>query len=136
MNRKLIFLSGISSSFPVLAEVVETPELSLTQVLLPLVMVIGLIFALAWLVKRVHPGSPSMGKGVRVLANTPLSSQARVCLVRVGGKDVLLGVTNQKVSRLLILDETDDPQESDQPSGNEFADHFKRLLHRNSADSK
>lgn len=135
MNRNLIFLFGVSSSSSVIAESIETPEISLMQVLLPLIMVIGLIFALAWLVKRLHPGSPAIGKGVQVLANTPLSSQARVCLVRIRGKDVLLGVTNQQVSRLLVLEETDDLEEMGQQSGNDFADHFKRLLSRENSNS-
>ena len=136
MNRKLVFLLSISSSLSVSAETVTTPELSIMQVLMPLIMVIGLIFVLAWLVKRFHPGTPSIGKGVQVLANTPLSSQARVCLVRVGGKDVLLGVTNQQVSRLLVLDESDEPEETGQQTGNDFADQFKRLLNRNTPDSQ
>ncbi|MRI33116.1 flagellar biosynthetic protein FliO [Endozoicomonas sp. OPT23] len=136
MNRNLLFLLAVSSSFPSFAEGVKTPEISIAQVLLPLAMVIGLIFALAWLVKRFHPGTPGMGKGVQVLANTPLSSQARVCLVRVGGKDVLLGVTNQQVSRLLVLEETEEVEEAGQQPKNDFADHFKRLLNRDGSDAQ
>lgn len=97
---------------------------------MPLLMVIVLIFALAWLVKKMNSGIPSMGKDIEILSTTPLSSQSRLCLIRVGGKDMLIGVTATNISHIATFDE---PVAKNHPKENpvEFAEQFKKLLKRN-----
>ena len=106
-------------------------ELDIIQVIAPLLMVVVLIFALAWLVKKVNRGIPAMGKDIEVLSSTPLSSQSRLCLIRVGGKDMLIGVTATNISHLQTFDE---PVAEIRPKENpvEFAEQFKKLLNRKS----
>ncbi|WP_257252503.1 flagellar biosynthetic protein FliO [Endozoicomonas sp. SESOKO3] len=89
--------------------------------------VIVLIFALAWIVKKLNIGTPTAGQGIKVVSSIPVSSQARVCLIRIGEKDILLGVTNQQVSLIHTFDESPllpDKKENQQ----DFAVQFKNLL--------
>jgi flagellar protein FliO/FliZ len=127
--KSMIRLFLILASLPLwaTAEPEKPVDLSLMQVLAPLFFVIVLIFALAWLVKKMNIGTPAVGQGIQILSSTPVSSQARVCLIRVGGKDILLGVTNQQVNRIHTFDEPATPPEEEE-SNHEFASQFKRLL--------
>ena len=102
-------------------------DLSLMQVVMPLLLVIVLIFVLAWLVKKMNPASPTPGQGITVLASTPLSSHARVCLIRVGDKDILVGVTSHQVTPVHTFEESPvPPAQTENPQ--DFAHHFKHLL--------
>ena len=104
-------------------------ELDILQVIAPLFMVVVLIFALAWLVKKMNRGIPAMGKDIEILSSTPLSNQSRLCLVRVGGKDMLIGVTATHIRHIETFDE---PVAQTRPKENpvEFAEQFRKLLNR------
>lgn len=110
-------------------------ELDIFQVITPLLMVIILIFILAWLVKKINTGIPAMGKDIEILSTTPLSGQSRLCLVRVAGKDMLLGVTATHITHIQTFDEPlveagqkDRPKTLSKKSQIEFAEQFKKLL--------
>ena len=106
-------------------------ELDIIQVIAPLFMVIVLIFILAWLVKKMNRGIPAMGKDIEIVSTTPLSGQSRLCLVRVGGRDMLIGVTATNISHLQTFDEpVAKPRPEESPM--EFAEQFRKLLTRKS----
>ena len=107
-----------------------TEDISLFQIVMPLLLVISLIFVLAWLVKKMNSGVAPLGKGIKVVGSTPLSSHARACLVEVGDKTLLLGVTNQQVTVLETFEESPLPDQPEENPGH-FASEFKRLLKGN-----
>ena len=102
-------------------------ELDLSQVVMPLLMVVSLIFALAWLVKRFNPKLPAMGKDIELLSSVPLSNQTRLALVRVSGKDLLVGITPNQIS---LLKDFDAPvvDRSHIKGQGDLAEQFKKLL--------
>lgn len=104
-------------------------DISLLQIMMPLLLVIVLIFALAWIVKKMNIGTTNLGQGITVIASAPLSSQARICLVKVGEKDILLGVTNQQISLIHTFNESPVSPTSNE-NASDFSGHFKKLLHR------
>ena len=126
LTALLLALPLISWPLTSLAQPKPVEEMSLLQVVTPLLLVIILIFVLAWLVKKLNPGGTVLGQGIKVIASAPLSGQARVCLVKVGDKDILLGVTGQKVSLLHTFEQPVNLP-STQPSAN-LAEQFSRLL--------
>lgn len=73
-----------------------------TQVFLGLLLVVGLMFALAWLAKRMQLAS-GLGRSsnlVRVIAAHHLGSKEKLVLVEVGEEQLLLGVTSQQITCL------------------------------------
>lgn len=98
-----------------------------------MLMVISLIFILAWLVKRFNPKIPAMGKDIELLSSTSLSNQSRLSLVRVGGKDILIGITPQTITLIKAFDEpvVDTTNVKEQV---DLAEQFKKLL-RSKSDS-
>ncbi|OED45081.1 flagellar biosynthetic protein FliO [Endozoicomonas sp. (ex Bugula neritina AB1)] len=104
-------------------------NLDLFQMITPLIMVIALIFALAWLVKKLNPNLPKIGKDIQVISTTPLSNHSKLCLIRAGGQDILIGVTNTNISHIQTFNEpVSPPVESEDPA--EFSQQFKKLLKR------
>lgn len=77
----------------------------LLQVTLGLVVVIGIMLALAWLAKRLRlvPGG-SHHQSMKVLAVLPLSNRERLILVQVGEQQLLLGVTANQINCLHELE--------------------------------
>ncbi|USE36493.1 flagellar biosynthetic protein FliO [Endozoicomonas sp. SCSIO W0465] len=102
-------------------------ELDLFQVVMPMVMVVSLIFVLAWLVKRFNPRLPAMGKDIELLSSAPISNQSRLTLVRVSGKDLLIGITPNQIT---LLKDFDAPVvDKSQIKGQaDLAEQFKKLL--------
>ncbi|WP_263081655.1 flagellar biosynthetic protein FliO [Endozoicomonas sp. Mp262] len=131
MKAIMILLSLVV--LPALAEPSPVTEMSAMQVITPLLLVIALIFLLAWLVKKVNPGQTAMGKDIMVIASTPVSNQARLCLVRVGGKDILVGVTAQQVTRIETFNEpvVDQPANS---SPHDLSQQFRKLMKRDKGE--
>ena len=106
------------------------PELNLTQVIMPMVMVIALIFILAWIVKYFNPRLQTTGgKDIEILVNKPVTNQARLSLVRVGGKDLLIGITPSNITLIKdydapVVDMTETESQAD------LSEQFKKLLRR------
>ena len=114
-------------ALPAFAETTPLSEMSVLQMIAPLFLVIILIFLLAWLVKKINPGQATLGKDITILSSTPVSGQARLCLVRVGSKDILVGVTNQQITHIETFNEPVIEQLSESGT-NELSKQFSRLL--------
>lgn len=78
---------------------------SLVSVFGGLLFILAIIFALAWLVKRVGQGNMLAGNHLRIVASLPLGTRERLALVEVGGKQILLGMTQQSINTLHVFDE-------------------------------
>jgi flagellar protein FliO/FliZ len=105
---------------------------SLGQVTLSLGLVLALIFAAAWIVRRMRGfGRPASG-ALDVLADLPLGQKERAVLVRVGKQQILLGVAPGRVSTLHVLTEpvelTAPPSASGPGTGSPEKPNFKSIL--------
>ncbi len=99
----LLFLLLISQPLRAAVEpgISTTSELAI-QVFLGLMLVLSLMFALAWLAKRMRlvPGTVGGQNAIRTLAVVSLGSREKLLLVQVGEEQLLLGVTNQQITCL------------------------------------
>ncbi len=103
---------------------------SLGQVTLSLGLVLVVIFAVAWMVRRMRGFGRTAPGALDVIADLPLGQKERAVLVRVGKQQILLGVAPGRVSTLHVLAEPVDitvpPAAS--ASGSGEAPSFKSLL--------
>src|ERR1700730_7934105 len=66
---------------------------SLAQLTLSLVVIVGLIFAISWVLKRLKVSAPRGGRGqIAVLDELTVGARERVMLLRVGDSQVLVGI--------------------------------------------
>lgn len=98
---------------------------SVSQLLLGLLLVVSLIFALAWAFRRAN-FVPGQGSGMRVIASLALGTRERAVLVQCGDKQLLLGVASGSVTLLAQFDEP--VIESNALPKGEFANRLAQIL--------
>jgi flagellar protein FliO/FliZ len=77
----------------------------LGEVALALLLVLTLVCALAWLLRRLRGINNRVGGAIDVLADVPLGQKERAVLLRVGRTQILLGVAPGRVNALHVLAE-------------------------------
>ena len=108
-----------------------SPASSLGQTLLALVVVIGTVFALAWLARRSGMpgrGSPSL---LHTVAHLSVGTRERVVIVECGNDWLVLGVTAQNVTLLQTRPKGEVPEVAQAPLAGGFAALLKQARGRN-----
>lgn len=85
---------------------------SLTQVTLSLLLVLGVVFAAAWLTRRLRGFGKFGNSSLQVVTEIAVGTKERVVLVQVGKQQLLIGVAPGRVSTLHVLAEPVTPQTS------------------------
>lgn len=107
----------------------------LMQLMLGLLLVIGLIFLMAWLVRRLQQVVPRGGQVIQLLASQSLGARERLLLVEVGGEQLLLGLTPGNITTLHVLSKPVST-ETAQPASPEFAQRLMELLGKQQKDRR
>jgi len=82
------------------------PSLLMASVFLKLAVVVILMIAGAWILRRVQGGSwKAVDRQVKVLETTHLTPRRAIHLIRVGDRKLLIGATDQTISLLTELDD-------------------------------
>ncbi|QFU23481.1 flagellar biosynthetic protein FliO [Shewanella eurypsychrophilus] len=101
-----LFVSGLAASPTVVATAEKGSAIStMTNMLGGLVIVLAIIFVLAYIVKRLNL-APSSHSVLKTLAVMPLGQREKIVLLEVDGQQYLLGVTAQQVS---VIDKLQSP---------------------------
>ncbi|WP_347330242.1 flagellar biosynthetic protein FliO [Marinimicrobium locisalis] len=103
----------------------ETGASAATQLLnvaFSLLLIVGLILALAWLLRRFGQGNFHNQQSMKVVASMPLGTRERLMVVEIGGQQLLLGVTAHQITTLHVFDEP-----VVDPSGGTSTEFKKRL---------
>ncbi|MBA1272804.1 flagellar biosynthetic protein FliO [Stutzerimonas azotifigens] len=104
-----------------------------TKLLLGLLLVIGLIFLLAWLLRRVQQLNPRGAQVIKLISTQALGPRDRLVLVQVGGEQVLLGISAGRITPLHVLKEPVHLPDAE-PANPEFAQRLMELLGRDNKD--
>ena len=105
----------------------------LGQLLLGLLLVIGLIFLLAWLLRRMQKLAPRGGQVIKLLATQALGPRDRLVLVQVGNEQVLLGLSAGRITPLHVLKEPVHLADAEQATP-EFAQRLMELMGKDQKD--
>jgi len=68
-----------------------------------LIVVVVMIFLLAWLVRKFNLNQTAQNDLIKVVAGLSLGSRDRLVLVQVGDEQVLLGITPGRIAKLHTL---------------------------------
>lgn len=131
--RTLLALVTSLSALPALAAE-QTASMSsagmgaqLSKLLLGLLLVIGLIFLLAWLLRRVQQLNPHGAQVIKIISTQALGPRDRLVLVQVGGEQILLGLSSGRITPLHVLAEPVHLPDAE-PATPEFAQRLMELL--------
>ncbi|WP_434604967.1 flagellar biosynthetic protein FliO [Pseudomonas sp. R1-7] len=108
----------------------------LAQLVLGLLVVLGLIFFLAWMLRRVQQAGPA-GKGqvIDIVGSRALGPRDRLVLVQVGNEQILLGLSPGSITALHVLKEPVQVPTTEQATP-EFAQRLMELLGKDQKDKK
>ncbi|MCF5369279.1 flagellar biosynthetic protein FliO [Pseudomonas sp. PA-4-8C] len=107
----------------------------LTQLVLGLLLLIGLIFLLAWLMRRVQRIGPGNGQVIELVGSRALGPRDRLVLVQVGEEQILLGITPGRITPLHVLKTPVDAVKTEAATP-EFAQRLMELLGKDQKDKK
>ncbi|ROM53508.1 flagellar biosynthetic protein FliO [Pseudomonas poae] len=123
------------------AQVAAAPVVSssvggqLTQLVLGLLLVVGLIFVLAWLMRRVQRIGPGNAQVIEMIGSRALGPRDRLVLVQVGEEQILLGITPGRITPLHVLKKPVEVAGTEAATP-EFAQRLMELLGKDQKDKK
>ncbi|KJK05633.1 Flagellar protein FliO [compost metagenome] len=100
----------------------------LTQLVLGLLLVLGLIFLLAWLLRRVQNAAPGGGQVIEILGSRTLGPRDRLLLIQVGKEQILIGHSPGSIEALHVLAEPVEVPVSARQATPEFAQRLLELM--------
>lgn len=117
-NRLFIYAfcaMGLFASAPLWAAGADSPKAGLgaepamgagylLQLAVGLAIVLGAVFVLAWIVKRMNSIQAPAGGAMRVLGGIAVGQRERVVLIQVGDTQLLVGVAPGSVQRIHELE--------------------------------
>lgn len=119
MNKHLCLfafsLFGLSTKVLAADATVTSPSSGLFKMLLGLVIVLAVMAALAWLLKRMLPGAGGMHSVARIVGGVSVGSRERVVVVEVAGRWIVVGVAPGQVTAIANLDIGSVPLPEDMP---------------------
>ncbi|MGF6593358.1 flagellar biosynthetic protein FliO [Pseudomonas sp. 2835] len=100
----------------------------LTQLVLGLLLVLGLIFVLAWLLRRVQNAAPGSGQVIEILGSRSLGPRDRLLLIQVGKEQILIGHSPGAIEALHVMAEPVEVPASARQATPEFAQRLMELM--------
>ncbi|MCI0912565.1 MULTISPECIES: flagellar biosynthetic protein FliO [Pseudomonas] len=108
----------------------------LAQMVLGLLLVVGLIFFLAWLLRRMQGAAPKGGQVIEVIGSRAIGPRDRLLLVQVGKEQLLIGHTPGSIEALHVLAEPVQVPASARQATPEFAQRLMELMGKDHKDKK
>ncbi len=133
-GRLVLCAASLHSALAAAAQPVPPPVVStgsLLQMLLGLAVVLALVLACAWVMKRLQLRSGGSAGVIRVIAGAAVGQRERVVLLEVAGTWLVVGVAPGRVSALHTMPRGELPQDPAQQNTSAtppFAERLKRLL--------
>ena len=93
-----------------------------------LILVVVVIFALAWLVKKFNLAQQSHGGLIRIVAGVSIGTRDRIVLLQVGEEQILVGLTPGRIEKLHTLAEPLNPAGEASAASTSFAEKINRLM--------
>lgn len=142
MRALLLVLVSLAVSAPAFAAPAATGAMDgagmggqVTKLLLGLLLVVGLIFLLAWLLRRVQHLGPRDAQAIKLISTRSLGPRDRLVLVQVGGEQILLGMSPGRITPLHVLKEPIKLPDAE-PASPEFAQRLMELLGKDHKDKR
>lgn len=135
----MLFL-GLFFPFLVFADTVAAQNTALSsgymaKLLLSLGLVVGIIFALAWVVKRFN-FVPQQGRGIiQIISTLSVGSRDRIALIQVGEEQLLIAVSPGRITKLHSLEKPIQTLNAKTLEEGSFKDKLNTLLNKDNQSS-
>ncbi len=107
-----------------------SPAGQIIKMAIGLVIVLVMIFLLAWLARNYMGFNPSSNTSLKPLAGVLVGQKERVVLMQVGERQILIGVAPGQINLLHVIEKGDEVTVAVENSLSPFAEKLKRSLGR------
>lgn len=106
----------------------------LAQMVFGLLLVVGLIFLLAWLLRRVQGSAVKGGQVIEIVGSRAIGPRDRLLLVQVGKEQILIGHSPGSIETLHVLAEPVEVPHGARQATPEFAQRLMELMGKDPKD--
>jgi len=110
--------------------VVPQASESLASVMFSLVLVVSIIFLIAWSMRRMGGKVFKTNSSIKILSGISMGSREKVVLVQVGKEQLLLGVAPGRVQTLHVLQQPVETDSVDVDQDASFSSRLKSMLNK------
>lgn len=121
-TEKTVAVDPVSSSY-------------LIKLSLGLLVVLGLVFFLAWMVKKMQLVQSSNNGLIKIVSAISVGQRERIALIQVGEEQLLIGLTPGRIEKLHTLKKVIETQAQATPVSASFQQKFQQLLNREKSDA-
>ncbi|WP_060508370.1 flagellar biosynthetic protein FliO [Pseudomonas sp. NBRC 111124] len=108
----------------------------LAQMVFGLLLVVGLIFFLAWALRRMQGATPKGGQVIEIVGSRAIGPRDRLLLVQVGKEQILIGHSPGSIETLHVMAEPVEVPASARQATPEFAQRLMELMGKDQKDKK
>ncbi|MCE0968249.1 flagellar biosynthetic protein FliO [Pseudomonas sp. NMI4491_12] len=108
----------------------------LAQMVFGLLLVVGLIFFLAWVLRRMQSTAVKGGQVIEIVGSRAIGPRDRLLLVQVGKEQILIGHTPGSIKALHVLAEPVEVPAGARQATPEFAQRLMELMGKDPKDKK
>jgi flagellar protein FliO/FliZ len=108
----------------------------LAQMVFGLLLVVGLIFFLAWMLRRMQGAAVKGGQVIEIVGSRAIGPRDRLLLVQVGKEQILIGHTPGSIEALHVLAEPVEVPATARQAAPEFAQRLMELMGKDQKDKK
>ncbi len=105
-----------------------SPADQIIKMVVGLIIVLVMIFAIAWLARNHMGFNPTSNAALKPIAGVSIGQKERVVLLQVSDRQVLVGVAPGSVNMLYVLDKESEVKVSDSNNKSLFAEKLKASL--------
>ncbi|MDF0731892.1 flagellar biosynthetic protein FliO [Pseudomonas entomophila] len=108
----------------------------LAQMAFGLLLVVGLIFGLAWLLRRMQVAAPRGGQLIEIVGSRAIGPRDRLLLVQVGKEQILIGHSPGTIETLHVMAEPVEVPAGARQAAPEFAQRLLELMGKDQKDKQ
>lgn len=140
MKSCLLLLTSFFSTHALAADqALQTPAIDpissayAGKLMLGLGLIIALIFALAWVMKKMHLTQFSNNQLIRIVSAIPVGQRDRIALIQIGDEQIVVGLSPGHMRKLHTMKTRVEVDDADTSHTNgSFADKFSKLMQSDS----
>ena len=103
---------------------------SVLSVVLSLILVVAVIFVLAWVMRRMGGTTFRSNSFLKIIGGVSMGARERIVLVQVGDEQLLLGVAPGRIQTLHKLERPLESNDARELSGVSFSDRLKSIVNK------
>lgn len=107
---------------------------NLLQVTLGLLVVLGLMAAAAWLLRRFNTAKGSNAAHIKIIGGVSVGSRERVMVVEVGDQWIVVGVAAGRVNALATMPRQETTPVTDAPPAKNFSSWLAQTIEKRNAE--